>query len=270
MNEPIEIQPAIQTAPSIIPVLDLMIGQIVLARGGHRDQYTPIHTKLTTSSDPMVVARAMFGQTGCDCLYLADLDSHEGAKPNQRIYKELLQAGFSLWVDADWLIHERLDILIEEFSQLPIRPIISTEAISDAKQLERLDELVKREFAPIFSIDVKGDSILTKSEALSGLSPVELAKRAVDHGVQSLIYLNLEVVGTDRGIAQTAEIVRQIHGALPTLNLISGGGVRSVADAAELMQAGCQHVLVASAIHECKFRPDDITMLNERRSMINQ
>ena len=56
MNKPIEIQPAIQTPPAIIPVMDLMIGQIVLARGGHRDQYTPIHTKLTTNSEPLAVS----------------------------------------------------------------------------------------------------------------------------------------------------------------------------------------------------------------------
>ncbi len=269
MNEPTEIrteiQPDVEIASAVIPVLDLMIGQIVLARGGHRDQYTPIHTKLTTNSEPIAVARAMFGQTGCTCLYLADLDCYEGAKPNRRVYKELLQAGFNLWVDADWLSHDRLDILDEEFATYSIRPIVSTEAMSNEAQFERLGKLVEKAGRPIFSIDAKGESIVTRSEAIAAFSPVELAKRAADHGVESMIYLNLESVGTDRGVQPTIETINQIKTELPGVNLISGGGVRAIDDAIELLEAGCHHVLVASAIHDCKFMPDDVTALNERR-----
>ena len=81
------------TSP-VIPVLDLMIGQIVLASGGVRDEYRPVSSKLTRSSEPLDVAKAMFYQTGCDCLYLADIDSFAGAEPNWRVYNQLLEAGF--------------------------------------------------------------------------------------------------------------------------------------------------------------------------------
>ena len=107
MNIPLESDTKLRAASAIIPVIDLMIGQVVLARDGNREQYQPIHTKLTHQSDPVAVARALFGQTGCDCLYVADLDSFEGAKPNWKIYRQLLELGFQLWVDADWLSGER-------------------------------------------------------------------------------------------------------------------------------------------------------------------
>ena len=43
--------------------------------------------------------------------------------------------------------------------------------------------------------------------------------------------------------------------------LVSGGGIRDAADAQCLLNAGCQHVLVASAIHDCRFTPDDVAKL---------
>ena len=83
--------------------------------------------------------------------------------PTNEFTKSFCKPGSSLWVDADWLIHDRLGLLIEKFSHFPIRPIISTESISEANQLERLAELVEKDHAPIFSIDVKGDLILGKT-----------------------------------------------------------------------------------------------------------
>ena len=65
----------------VIPVLDLMIGQVVLAQGGSRDEYRPVHSRLTGSSQPLDVAQAIFNQTGCNWLYVADIDSF--AEPRQ-------------------------------------------------------------------------------------------------------------------------------------------------------------------------------------------
>ena len=263
-----ESNPTHLTAQAVIPVLDLMIGQVVLARGGHRDQYTPIHTKLTTSSDPLTVARAMFGQTGCECLYLADLDCHEGASPNWVVYEDLLRAGFRIWVDADWLTGERLEILAKEFSRQSIRPIVSTESMTDMAQMEQLGNLVANGLSPIFSIDAKGEKVLSKTDSLHEWTPIRLAEQAVANGVETIIYLDLECVGTDGGTAKTTSVIRNIKNTLPSVSLISGGGVRSVDDAAELVNGGCQHVLVASAIHNCQLRPDDITQLNELRQKV--
>ena len=90
-------------ATPIIPVLDLMIGQIVLAQGGKRDDYLPVNSKLTRSSQPLDVARAIYHQTGCRTFYLADIDSFAGAEPNWKVYQQLLEADFGLWIDANWL-----------------------------------------------------------------------------------------------------------------------------------------------------------------------
>ena len=121
---------------SVIPVLDLMIGQIVLAQGGQRDAYRPVHSRLTTSSEPLDVARAMFAQTGCDCLYLADIDSFSGASPNWPVFNQLVNHGFQLWIDADWFAREHYLAIGQSIDQpQQIRPIVSSETMAGLEEL---------------------------------------------------------------------------------------------------------------------------------------
>ena len=249
----------------IIPVLDLMIGQIVLAVGGKRDDYQPVHSKLTRSSQPLDVAKAMFQQTGCDTMYLADIDSFAGAEPNWRVYNQLLEAGFGLWIDADWLTRSRATQISDKIS-LPaqLKIIISSETLSSLAQFESLAELLTAGIRPIFSLDKQGDTIITRSGDLNRASSLELIHHAYSQGVRELIILDLAGVGTMRGISvdnSLSLMIREIRDELTGITLTSGGGVRSFDDARQLLAAGCDHVLVASAIHECRFTPDDITNL---------
>ena len=250
----------------VIPVLDLMIGQIVLATGGNRHEYRPVHSKLTHSSAPIDVAKAMFYQTGCDCLYLADIDSFAGAEPNWVVYDQLLDAGFGLWIDANWLCRQRCDkIAVKIKSRDRLKVILSSETMSAATEFSRLGELKAAGITPIFSLDKKGDSIITQPGELSQASPLELVQRAYQQGVRDLIVLDIENVGTMQGLAcgeaDLQPLLSEISHELTDLRIISGGGIRSADDAQRLMDAGCQHVLVASAIHECRFTPDDVARL---------
>lgn len=250
----------------IIPVLDLMIGQVVLATGGNRDAYRPVHSKLTNSSVPRDVARAMFYQTGCNHLYLADIDSFAGADPNWQVYNELLEGGFTLWIDADWLCKNRFQQIADRI-KVPdkVKVILSSETMSNLDQFSRLGELIAAGISPIFSLDQKGGSVITQSGELASLSGLELIQQAFDQGVRDLIVLDLESVGTFQGIAENElgiiPLLQEISQELPELRLVSGGGIRSAADAQRLLDSGCQHVLVASAIHDCRFTPDDAANL---------
>ena len=62
------------TVARIIPVIDVMGGQVVRAVGGRRSEYRPIVSKLTDSTEPVEVAKALLGATGVGEIYLADLD----------------------------------------------------------------------------------------------------------------------------------------------------------------------------------------------------
>ena len=267
MTSPFESKTKIRTAAAIIPVIDLMIGQVVLAQDGNRERYQPVHTKLTKQSDPVTVARALFGQTGCDCLYVADLDSFEGAKPSWNIYQQLLNVGFQIWVDADWLSGpDRLQVLEEESQSKSIRPIISTEQISDKSQFDQLKRLCGKNIEPVFSVDLRDGKLLTKCEQLCSGCPRDIVRQAYKCGVRSLIWLDVASVGTNRGVERLLETIKEIKAEFPDIALTTGGGVRGPGDAGQLLAAGCQHVLVASAIHDCKFRPDDVTKLEGYRT----
>lgn len=250
----------------IIPVLDLMIGQIVLATGGNRHQYRPVHSKLTHSSRPIDVARAMFLQTGCDCLYLADIDSFAGADPNWRVYRELLDAGFGLWIDANWNRTDRCEQILDELDQIDrLSVILSSETLTSVEDFDLLNQLSRAGIPSIFSLDKQHDQVITQAGELESARPLELIRQAYDRGTRDFIVLDLGHVGTMQGFddesSMTLSMLREIAFELEDIRLISGGGVRCPEDAQQLLNSGCQHVLVASAIHDCRFTPDCVSQL---------
>ena len=252
-----------QLVRAVIPVLDLMIGQVVLAKAGNRDEYRPIETPLTFSSRPLEVAKAIFNQTCCDWLYLADIDSFAGASPNWNVYNELLNYGFGLWIDANWMVDDRFEQIHEKI-QFPKRLeiILSSETLTSLDQFSILSQLIGKGIQPIFSLDRKSGQTITQPGELSELAPIELAQEAYKHGVRSLIVLDLDSVGTMKGVASkdvgVGPLIQEIKSKLGDMRIISGGGIREADDVKALLEAGCQHVLVASAIHELKLTPDDI------------
>ena len=85
----------------IYPVLDIKNGVAVHAVRGDRKRYAPLKSRLTQSSDPLVVARAMRAQLGLNELYIADLDALQGHAPaNLALASTLEEDGFQLLLDA--------------------------------------------------------------------------------------------------------------------------------------------------------------------------
>src|SRR5438128_4087097 len=84
----------------VIPVLDLLGGQVVRGVAGRRHEYRPVVSRLTPSAQPLDVARAFRAAFGLTELYLADLDAIAGAAPALPTYVTLQSAGFRLLVDA--------------------------------------------------------------------------------------------------------------------------------------------------------------------------
>ena len=247
-----------------------MIGQIVLAEGGNRDQYLPVDSKLTRSPHPLDVAKAMFQQTGCDWVYLADIDSFSGATPAWHVYGQLLEAGFGVWVDANWLKNDRFREVKERMPVLDrLRLIVSSETMSDAEQFDVLKEFTAMGVRPVFSLDMKGSDVIGGSSEISQQAPVDLVATAYDAGAKDLIVLNLSMVGTlqkeiEETQAATMELIERIVERFPDVTVTSGGGIASAEDAQRWLDAGCDHVLAASAIHQCRLTPYDVAGLEPR------
>src|SRR4051794_31268868 len=84
----------------ILPVLDLLGGQVVRGVAGRRQDYRPMRSPLIDSSEPLAVSRRFRAVFGLDELYVADLDAIAGQAPSLELLRNLVQDGFRLWLDA--------------------------------------------------------------------------------------------------------------------------------------------------------------------------
>jgi phosphoribosylformimino-5-aminoimidazole carboxamide ribotide isomerase len=99
----------------------------------------------------------------------------------------------------------------------------------------------------VFSLDLRGGVPLAQGAALRAMTPRELARRAVDAGVESVIVLDLARVGQSGGVDDALMV--EMRAALPGVDLIAGGGVRHREDLDRLAAAGANGALVATAVH---------------------
>jgi phosphoribosylformimino-5-aminoimidazole carboxamide ribotide isomerase len=291
----------------VIPVLDLMRGEVVRGVGGRRDEYRAIRSRLVDSARPLDVARAFRAQFDLPRLYIADLDALRGGAPQIGQIEDLAGDGFELLVDAGLCDIERGHALVEAGAA---RVIAALETSGGPGHLRAAVQELGPERVT-FSLDLKAGRLLGDASAwgtaahshqpdarvsmlhssrirreiglrecaASALTPeflansatpeneahhqnranvrdeycepepLEIALRAVECGVRSLIVLDLAGVGEGQGVP-TIPLCRQLRAQCGDLEIITGGGVRHAGDLAELATAGVDGVLVASALHD--------------------
>ncbi len=236
----------------VIPVLDLYRGVVVLGRGGRRDEYRPIVSPLARDAQPASVALGLRSTFGLTELYLADLDAIVDAKPNTTVWSELVARGWRLLVDAG------IDSVAaaQQVIAIGATPIVGLESCGDPALLGEIIAACGTGNV-IFSLDLVAGRPKTTSPLWPD-DPLEIATRAVELGVSRLLVLDLAGVGMAAGI-RGLELVTAIHTRWPELELITGGGVRSVADLESLARIGVAGVLVASALHNGQLTAADIS-----------
>src|SRR5438270_4348355 len=84
----------------VIPVIDVMGGQVVRAVGGRRELYQPLVSRITHSTDPPVVAAAVLKAVGVNELYVADIDGLMGHRPRLGWITGLAERGVRVMVDV--------------------------------------------------------------------------------------------------------------------------------------------------------------------------
>lgn len=246
---------------AILPVLDLMGGQVVRGVAGRRAEYRPVVSRLTTEATPLAVARAFREQFGFDELYLADLDALAGAPPALDVYRRLHDDGFRLWVDAGLRTTTDAVPLLE----VGVASIIAgLETVDGPAALSALVECVGAGRL-VFSLDLTDGTPLTQPGAWSGADADAIAAAAFAQGVRRLLVLDLRRVGVGTG-AGTEPLVARLRQQHPALEITAGGGVRDIADVGRLRTAGADRVLVASALHDGRIAPADVAAQAGRHS----
>ena len=225
----------------IVPVLDLRRGLVVRAHMGQRDQYRPIETPLSRTSDPVDVARGLFSVIPFKTLYVADLDAIEGTGDNHEVLLRL-KAEFpdvALWVDnaiAD--LHKAERWLEARLGRL----VLGSESQKDmalVRHLCRNDRI-------ILSLDFR-DQVFQGPAGLLG---------EVGSWPRKIIVMTLARVGSGAGPAfDQLAAIREIAAGR---DIYAAGGVRDGADLAALKRAGVAGALVATSLHNGRVTAKDV------------
>lgn len=239
----------------IIPVLDLLDGQIVRGVAGRRQEYRPIVSCLTRSTRPVDVARALHERLGATDFYLADLDAIEGKPPACAVWAALRAEGLGLWVDAG--VRTTADAAAAAATGIE-GLVVGLETVAGP---ETVAEIVRRwGERVIFSLDLKEGQPLGDRAAWKYADPRAITGQVVAAGVRRLIVLDLARVGVGTGTG-TEALCREMALAHPQVMVIAGGGVREPADLHRLRQCGVGGVLVASALHDGRIQASDLAGL---------
>jgi phosphoribosylformimino-5-aminoimidazole carboxamide ribotide isomerase len=229
----------------IIPVLDLLEGLVVHAIKGERERYQPVRSILTSSSDPLEVARCLQTETKCRTFYIADLDAIQGKGHNLEAIGEIAsQLDVELWVDAGVADAGSANRLVAAGADVVI---IGSETLSDLQQFRFICDSVPREKF-IFSLDVAKGRVLSRAEALKGISPSQALTRLTSEGLDRFILLTLDAVGTCGG--PDLPLLQDAKRDYPHHSFIAGGGVKTPDHLQALSDAGVDGVLVATSLHK--------------------
>jgi len=225
----------------VIPVLDLKGGVVVHARMGQRDQYRPIRTPLSATSNPADIVRGLLSIHPFKTFYIADLDAIESQGGNQRSLPRdndtalaRLRSefpGLSFWVDngiADpiraqaWLDRDLGDL------------VLGSETQKDDALLRRL----RGNARVILSLDFRGEAFM--------------GPPALQHDTETwpgrIIVMTLARVGS--GAGPDMDRLLAIKDKAPDKRVYAAGGIRAATDLAMLARAGIAGALVSSSLHD--------------------
>jgi phosphoribosylformimino-5-aminoimidazole carboxamide ribotide isomerase len=216
----------------IIPVIDLMQGQVVHARRGQRDRYAPLQTPLSRDAQPNSVLDGLLALADFRTVYIADLDALMGQPPQTGLIAGLVDRypDITFWVDNGYAEGR---VSIEAWGGR-VQPVLGSESIGIAD----LVELRQAQLDYVLSLDFREDTLIGAPRLLTqpGLWP------------DTVILMNLARVGSLEGpdLGQLSRFFAE-H---PDHRFIAAGGVRDAADLAALDRAGATAVLLASALHQ--------------------
>lgn len=227
----------------IIPVLDLLGGLVVHAIKGERERYQPVRSILTSSADPLEVARCLQTETKCRTLYIADLDAIQGKGHNREAIGEIAsQLDIELWVDAGVADAGSANRLVEAGADVVI---IGSETLSGLQQLRFICDSVPMEKF-IFSLDMTKGRVLSRAAVLKG-APSQALARLTSEGLERFILLTLDAVGTGGG--PDLPFLQSAKHDYPHHTFIAGGGVKTPDHLQALSDTGVDGVLVATSLH---------------------
>jgi len=107
----------------------------------------------------------------------------------------------------------------------------------------------------VVSIDLKKGKVLSVSEAIASMDAVSFAQKLRKIGVNQIIFLDLDRVGTEHGI--NLALLRSVL-EKTGVEVLVGGGIKSLQELEELRKLGVSVALVATILHNGKLEVDEL------------
>jgi phosphoribosylformimino-5-aminoimidazole carboxamide ribotide isomerase len=236
----------------VIPVIDLMHGQVVRARIGDRASYRPLNSRLSPTSDAVDVARGLLKVYPFPTLYVADLDAIQGRGNNVLALRRIREAfpALQMWVDNGAAASAAIEALIAADLGAPI---IGSESQRDGKLIAKHQGSARI----VLSLDFRGYAFQGPQEILSepALWP------------QRVIVMTLARVGSGAGpdLARLASIQSIACGR----EIYAAGGVRNADDLWALKETGVSGALIATALHERRIGAADLEAIARPRRAVS-
>lgn len=227
----------------LIPVIDILHGEVVRALRGDRASYRPIVSPLCRSSDPVTVSRILCTHCASDRLYVADLDALQGGAVQVAVLQALLDAqpGLQLWIDAGLADANRAEALRDALGSHADRvvPVFGSESIASAEALDAC-----------FAGAAGSDAVLSLDRRDGRRLDAAGAWEAPARWPRRVIVMTLERVGADTGpdLATLADV----QARSPATEFFGAGGIRGPEDLRSAAAAGAAGWLVASALHDLR------------------
>ena len=222
---------------NLIPVVDLLKGQVVHAREGRRAEYRPVQSHLCKGAKAETVVHALLRLHPFRSVYVADLDAIQRQGNNLDILKQVHRRfpHLDLWVDSGIADELGLNSWIRENIG---RPVIGSETLLDAEFMSFAHNHCA-DLSPVLSLDFIGEEFK---------GPDALLADPAHYWPQRVLAMNLRRVGSDAG--PDIRLIESLTTKAPDREVYAAGGVRSVDDLERVAAAGAAGALIATALHD--------------------
>lgn len=237
----------------VIPVIDLMQGQVVHAKFGLRSQYQPIQSSLCNGSSPLAIVAALLKLYPFQTLYIADLDAILGVGDHTELI-ELISKTYpqlTIWLDSGIRQANVYALCLSNKNiAKQIKPVIGSENIANLQDYREISDAC--EGRHILSLDYTATSQL-------GIDDLHESARLWS---DNTICMTLNAVGSRQGIdlKRLQTLINLNQARKRPSKLYAAGGVRDINNIEQLNKLGVTGVLVATALHSGELGKTDIQL----------
>lgn len=232
----------------IIPVIDLLHGQVVHAKRGQRQHYEPIQSSLCDSSMPLDIVGALLELYPFNTLYIADLDAIQRHSNHYGVINAIHECYPNLRIWLDCGIRNTDDL--SRWQALDVQPVIGSECIKKMGDYHALAEACHNQH--ILSLDFARDDF-------------QGARALLDHPdrwPEKVIVMTLAQVGSNHGPDWTK--LQNVLECSKSGKIYAAGGIRGQKDLHKLGEMGINGALIASALHSGRLTREEIADITQK------